>query len=243
MEGRKSQVWLFFFAAILFFTFLGYTYFFVAVNFLHDSLTQGEQSTQGDQSPAVLSGNDTIINYGNEVDIAVKDLKKANIAFSSPSVMQKNKVEAVTLMLGVRESIQDLLKAIESEEKESAIIKYTPRMKAELISENSKAFEIVEIAPSLQAIGTITPVRWRWDVTPLESGKQYLHLTLIALIKVDDIETALPIRTFHKEIEVKVAASDRFLHFLVSNWQWMIGSLILPLIIWYWKARKLSKVS
>jgi len=214
----------------------------------HDYGNQDKKETEAKHeivSPAITAFEDVIIMYSgvdkNEVDIVVKALKEANIVFNSPSVMQKNSVEAVALILSVRESVQDLLKAVEGEEKEPAVVKYSNRMKAKLISENSKSFEIVEISPPLQAVGTMAPVRWRWNVTPLESGIQSLHLTLTALIIINGAETDLLVQTFHKEIQVNVTASDEFLHFLANNWQWLLGTLIFPLIVWYLKARESSR--
>lgn len=197
---------------------------------------KAKQVTHGDKSP--------IINNTNHVDKEVAKLKKANIAFNSPSSMKKNETYLINLHLSPNKSTQELLSKIKENEKEAAEIKYSYRMKASLLSENKKAFEIMSISPDIQAVSSILDTTtWKWDVTPLESGKQYLHLSLTAFLDLEDKETPLQIKTFDKEIEVKISVIDEITSFFQDSWKWLLGSLLFPLIVWYWKLKHPEKKS
>lgn len=196
----------------------------------------------GDQSPIIVGGKgDVQITSPNEVDIKIKELKEANIAFNSPSSAHKNKVVPISLILSAGDSIEKLLQKITGTEKEYAVVKFSERMKASLISENKNAFEIVSITPILQAVLSIQSTQWKWDVTPLESGVQYLHLTLTALIIVDGKETEWSVKTFDKQIQVNVLVIDELRSFVAENWEWFLGSLVFPIMAWIWKTRHSKK--
>lgn len=188
------------------------------------------------------SPNGAITTCSNHVDKEVAKLKKANIAFNSPSSMKKNETYLINLHLSPNKSTQELLDKIKEDEKEATEIKYSYRMKALLLSENKKAFEIMPISPDVQAVsGILDTTTWKWDVTPLEAGKQYLHLSLIAFLDIEAKETPLQIKTFDKEIEVKVSILDEITSFFQNSWKWLLGSLLFPLIVLYWKLKAEKK--
>ncbi len=173
--------------------------------------------------------------YIDPVDHEIEKLQTANIVFDTPSSMYRNKTYIINLKLDAVKDISDLLKELGGTEKESAVVKYSRRMKAELISENKKAFEITSISPDIQAISSISTTSWKWDVTPLELGEQYLHLSLTAFLDIEGKETALSIKTFDKVIEVNIAYPDEITLFMQNNWKWILGSLLFPLVGFWWK--------
>ena len=84
---------------------------------------------------------------------------------------------------------------------------------------------------------------WRWNVTAIRPHKQILHLTLSAILRMDGSDTEQMLTTFEKEIEVEVALFQHFGKFYDNNWQWLWGTILLPIIIWIWKLRKSKKSS
>ena len=175
------------------------------------------------------------------VDRALKKLKDANIVFDTPSSMDKHKTYIIHLKLNASEDIKELLKELDGLQKESATIKYSSRMKAELISENKRAFEITAISPSLQATSSLATTTWKWDVTPLESGEQYLHLSLTAFITIEGKETPFSVKTFDKRIKVNISLEDEVVTFIQSNWKWILGTLLFPFIGFLWSKLKGKK--
>jgi len=171
----------------------------------------------------------------SSVDYAIEKLKNANIVFDTPSSMYRNKTYIINLKLDAVKDISDLLKELNSSEKESAVVKYSSTMKAELISENKKAFDITPITPDTQVISSINTTSWKWDVTPLEQGEQNLHLSLTAFLDIEGKEKALSIKTFDKVIKVNISYPDEITLFIQNNWKWILGSLLFPLIGLWWK--------
>ncbi len=169
------------------------------------------------------------------VDLAIEKLKKANIVFDTPSSMYRNKTYIINLKLDAAKDIDILLEELDSAEKESAVVKYSSTMKAELISENKKAFEITPITPDTQVISSINTTSWKWDVTPLEQGEQNLHLSLTAFLDIAGKEKALSIKTFDKVIKVNISYPDEISFFIQINWKWILGSLLFPLVGLWWK--------
>ncbi len=171
----------------------------------------------------------------SSVDNEIEKMQTANIVFDTPSSMYRNKTYIINLKLDAVKDISDLFKELSGTEKESAVVKYSSTMKAELISENKKAFEITPITPDTQVISSINTTSWKWDVTPLELGEQNLHLSLTAFLDIEGKEKALSIKTFDKVIEVNIAYPDEITLFMQNNWKWILGSLLFPLVGFWWK--------
>ncbi len=171
----------------------------------------------------------------SSVDNEIEKMQTANIVFDTPSSMYRNKTYIINLKLDAVKDISDLFKELSGTEKESAVVKYSSTMKAELISENKKAFEITPITPDTQVISSINTTSWKWAVTPLELGEQYLHLSLTAFLDIEGKETALSIKTFDKVIKVNISYPDEITLFIQKNWKWILGSLLFPLIGLWWK--------
>lgn len=177
------------------------------------------------------------------VDKEVRKLRKATIAFNTPSKMNKGETYLLTLLLSSNQSSEQLLSRIKEIEKESSVLEHhSNRMKAMLIGENKKAFEIISISPDIQAISKIIGITtWKWDITALEEGQQSLHLTLTAFIDVGGINTELQIKQFDKKIDVEVTLYSQVREFMKDSWKWILGSILFPLIAWRWTQKTLNK--
>ncbi len=192
----------------------------------------------GEISPVVVGFENlppTAAGEKSSVDHEIEKMQMANIVFDTPSSMYRNKTYIINLKLDAVKDISDLFKELSGTEKESAVVKYSSTMKAELISENKKAFEITPITPDTQVISSINTTSWKWDVTPLEQGEQNLHLSLTAFLDIEGKEKALSIKTFDKVIEVNISYPDEITLFMQNNWKWILGSLLFPLVGFWWK--------
>ena len=98
-----------------------------------------------------------------------------------------------------------------------------------------KGFEIEELNPQIQAISPDETTTWKWQVTPIKDGDQYLILTLSAIIDIEDKEAQLVIKTFEKTIKVEVSIDQHISIFIGSNWQWLWASILVPLSPFIWK--------
>ncbi len=194
-----------------------------------------KNGTCATKEPAGAGGDiEPIEAFIDPVDNEIEKLKTGNIVFNTPSSMYKNKTNIISLKLDATKNIASLLNELDGVEKESAVIMYSNRMKAELISDKN-AFEITSISPDIQAISSVNTTTWKWDVTPLELGDQYLHLSLTAFLIIEGKETPLSIKTFDKVIKVNVSYTDEISFFIQNNWKWIFGSLLFPLAGFWWK--------
>lgn len=123
-------------------------------------------------------------------------------------------------------------------EKEGARIRVSDRMEARLSGPN---FAITAITPEIQAVSRNDVTEWKWEVKPSNDGRQYLHLTLSALLSVDGTSTPRAIRTFDKVIEVEIGWHQRVGSFFEKNWQWLWAAVLVPIVGWLWKRKIGSK--
>ena len=169
------------------------------------------------------------------IDKVLERLSSGNIAFNAPQSMSLGETTTIQLRLGLNTEISDLKRLIESEgAKEGFSIKVAERMEARLTGQN---FAITAITPELQAISRNEITSWSWEVKPMTKGKQYLHLTLTALIEINGNSTPRALRTFSKAVNVEVTQAQQFKSFVGQNWQWLWASLLVPIAGWVWKSK------
>ncbi len=172
-----------------------------------------------------------------EMDDFMDQLDEANIAFNTPLTLNINDVAEIELLLDLKKSIRALSTMIvEPGTVEGATVQVSKTMQAEL---KSSGFTIVAITPITQAVSQKETTRWKWEIKPLHKGNNNLHLSLTAIVDVGDGEpTQRSIRTFEKNIEVKVRAVQSVGTFMENNWQWLWTTLLVPLLGYFWNKRK-----
>jgi len=75
---------------------------------------------------------------------------------------------------------------------------------------------------------------WKWDVTPMKSDVHEIHLIAEAIAELPKLgERPLYIKTFDYTVRVRVT-KDSALDWAGKNWQYILGSIVIPLIGWLW---------
>jgi len=177
---------------------------------------------------------------------------KGTIAYSVPNDMvvgkqypikvritkEKGKEVNQTLVLGDREiPISDVTLdskvTIEN-------IRVERTMTAQLLSEDD-AFEISAMNTDNQVVEDEGYTEWSWVVVPLKSGTSYLKM-IIKIKVVSGEETYYKdIVVFDKNIKVKANVSLGVESWLSKYWQWLMTTIIIPLVIFFYKKRKEKK--
>lgn len=192
------------------------------------SLSQVMQSTLDETAPSL----DTLA----AVDRILERMELGNIAFNTPKSMNLYDTAVIQLLLGVETSIEELKRLVEAEgEKAGASIRVSNRMEARLSGPN---FSITAITPEMQAVSRAGVTNWKWEIKPKSTGRQFLHLTLSAILSVEGATTPRTIRTFDKVIEVQVKWNQKVTRFIANNWQWLWAVILAPIAGWLWKRRK-----
>ena len=169
------------------------------------------------------------------IDRAIAGLSTANIAFTSPGTINLRDTAQIELLLSLKRTTSQLTSDLSTPgERQAFPIKASTRMEARL---TGTQFQITSITPEEQAIGSLDTAQWKWEIKPLTTGRQSLHLTLTAFIDVNGSATRKAIRTFDRQIEVKVDVEDSIVEFLRKNWQWLWATILVPIAGWLWKRK------
>ena len=170
------------------------------------------------------------------IDRILETMEWGNIAFNAPATMKLEDTARIQLLLGLKNSIEQLSQMVEAEgAKEGARVKVSNYMEARL---SGSGFQITAITPEVQAITSSDVTEWKWEVEAVRPRSQHLHLTLSAIFNVEGTSATRTIRTFDKTIEVTVTWPQRISSFLANNWQWLWATLLVPVAGWLWKRRK-----
>ena len=177
---------------------------------------------------------------------------KGTIAYSVPKEMQVGKSYQIklriskqkgkevnhTLVVGEREI------PIADENVDSKVtienVRVERTMTAELLSEDG-AFKVTKLNTDKQVIEDESYTEWGWIVTPQKSGKTYLKLVIKIKIEADGEVSYKDIVVFDKDIEVKANASLEVKGWLSQYWQWLMTTIIIPIVVFFYKKREKRK--
>ncbi len=119
-------------------------------------------------------------------------------------------------------------------------IRVEPIMSAQLVSDE-KSFEIKSLSTEVQNIEESGYTEWQWLIKPLKGGENFLKLVVKVRVKEDGQEFYKDITVFDKKIPVKSNTIFTVKSFLSQYWQWIMTTVIIPLIIWFYKKRSEDK--
>ena len=208
---------------------------------IQESASESNESPTGDKTTAEIPkehGNSEIIPF-SDVDRILAHLETANIAFNCPEKIHLNETAKIELLLSLKETVNELIQEVTAKgNKQGAHVKVSSQMEARLTGAN---FQISAISPEEQAVGTVDTVQWEWEVKPLATGRQQLHLTLTAVFKVDGTTTRRAIRTFDQKIDVEVQLQQTLTEFIAKNWQWLWAAILVPIAGLLWKRWRIAK--
>jgi hypothetical protein len=171
-------------------------------------------------------------------------LVAGNVAFNTPERMRFH--ESRTIALIASPKLDAPVLAGELRERIGGAdpiaveaLQISPLMEAEL--EGAPAFEVTPLTPTRQPVSRATPTEWRWNVTANDTGKHTLHLTINAIIVVDGERFPRSLNVLNRDIEVDITALQQVGLFVEGNWQWLAGTIVIPLALWLWTNRTGSK--
>jgi hypothetical protein len=119
-------------------------------------------------------------------------------------------------------------------------IRVEPIMSANLISEDGK-FIIKSASTETQNIEEKGYTEWEWRITPLKSGQNFLKLVVKVRIINENGDFYKDITVFDKNVEVKSNVVFSVKTWLSNYWQWLITTIIIPFIIWFYKKKSEEK--
>lgn len=174
------------------------------------------------------------------VDAALGELVQGRIAFNAPERMRLNDSESVALVASPAMDADALSAALRNriggaERIEVATLQIAPLMEARL--EGAPAFTITALTPVQQPVSRSAPTEWRWTATAVQTGRHQLHLTINAVITLGGERFPRSLDVLNRDIDVQITARQRLGIFFGTNWQWLLGTILIPLAVWFWNQR------
>jgi hypothetical protein len=100
------------------------------------------------------------------------------------------------------------------------------------ITADPKDFSIQALSTQDQLVRSGAVARWDFDVTPLRGGLRRLRLLASMRMKIEGKDEVVDLPSYESGIQVAVAPMRAVGHFCATNWQWMPGTIAIPLIVW-----------
>jgi hypothetical protein len=113
-------------------------------------------------------------------------------------------------------------------------------MSAQLISEEV-SFKIESKSTEFQNIEDNGYTEWQWRITPLRGGSNFLKLLVKVRVKNEGGEFYKDIIIFDKKVDIKSNALFSFKTWLSNYWQWIISTIIIPFIVWFYRKKSEEK--
>lgn len=177
----------------------------------------------------------------DEVDDALQELIAGNVAFNTPERMQFHESRTIALIaspqLDPSALSQELRRRIGRNDPVAVQgVQIAPLMEAQLVGE--PAFDMTPLTPPRQPVSRAAPTEWRWTVRAMEDGRHILNLTINAVVTVDNERFPRSLNVLNRDIDVYITAPQRIGMFLSGNWQWLVGTIVIPLVVWLWTNRR-----
>jgi hypothetical protein len=149
---------------------------------------------------------------------------RSRLRFNTPKQMQMGETTRIVLVLARTGTAQEKT----PEEVEAAVrkrggtkgkvvgaenVRSAQRMRARLTGAD---FKIEAQDSKVQPLTSKGVTSWRWDVTPKKWGKKTLHLSVEALLIVQNRETPITVRSYDRDITVNVTMKQRLMSYANS---------------------------
>jgi len=157
------------------------------------------------------------------------------VVYKIPTEMSVRTTHQV--IVRISKSTVYILEDLEGEVK-TTVVPITESMEVKLIDPSPNDDKMFEIVPDnkdgtqrIENDESIT--EWSWNVTPKRSGEAKLKI-VISTIR-DGIRKE---KVYSDEVIVKSDIKKSSWYFIRTYWEWIMSSLVLPFIIWFFTKRK-----
>jgi len=172
---------------------------------------------------------------------AVRNLRESKILFNPPLQMQQGRKERVEVRISSEDigpALSEGLKGTGTPQVDS--VRVSPVMKVVLTGDEG-AFNIDNLSVEEQTVAGKPFAQWDYDVTPLKSGTQSLHLQVIAIIHIPERgEKPFEVPVIDKPIQVRINPWFASKRFIANNWQWLWTVIVIPGggLLWRFRRKK-----
>jgi len=173
----------------------------------------------------------------DEIDRRFAELSPGEIVFTAPDRMRVADTSEVDLRIAAKNHSSGILEGLTEGVTSTAAQEHiTPVMEAHL--DGGSGLDIASVGKDSQSVAGGGFAEWRWNVTPKRSGSQRLTVSIIAhLTYPDGRDIPKTIRTMTRKVDVSANVGDSMKTFFASYWQWLTTTLIIPIVIFFYRRR------
>jgi hypothetical protein len=180
------------------------------------------------RAPASVASDD------EQIDQAVADLKKGNLAYNTPTKMKTGQSAHVIARIGSDKVSVDTLKngMPNDQGTQTTATPVSTKMKMSLTSAD---FDITPLSSEEQIVAGDTPTTWEWEIVPKHSGTLSLHLA--AVVELNNV--ARDFTTVDRNVAVQVDPVNAAESFLQANTVWVLGVIGAGIAsVWTWLRKR-----
>lgn len=157
-----------------------------------------------------------------------------NVVYKIPTEMTVRSTYQVTVRIS--KSTVNIYENLNGNVK-SSIISITQTMEVKLIDSSPSDYKMFDIVQNNKGVQLIEDneefTQWTWDITPVRSGTSKIKI-VISIIR-DGIAKET---VYEDTVVVKADVTKSVPFFITKYWQWILSTLIIPIVIWYYKRKK-----
>lgn len=163
------------------------------------------------------------------------------VVYKIPERMRVRSTSRVVLRISSSKSTVSIYDSLQGEVRTSEI-PVTQTMEVKLVDPSPSDHKYFEIVPDNNAEQLVengeTFTEWSWNVTPVRPGSSSLKI-IISIIRDGHKKDTV----YEDSVLVEKDLPVQVEYFWQKYWQWLIGTFILPFLLWLWKRKKKEKES
>lgn len=169
------------------------------------------------------------------------DLIPGKLAFDFPREMKVGKRYDVTFSITRSLDNEVLFKGLDSSKFEIRDIEVSSGMRVLLYDpepEGSKNFDI-STKDEVLFVSSDRNTKWLWHVKPLKKGTHTIIIKVFATVyDKRGTEREISQEVFKEKIQVEATPSFTFTKFFKEHWQWLFGTLLIPIFVYFYRKRE-----
>lgn len=178
-----------------------------------------------------------IIEESNSEVPPTTSITDGHVAYKIPTEMSVR--STYQIIVRISKSTLNIYENIDGDVKSSSI-PISETMEVKVIDpspSDNKMFEIIPNNTPIQLVENNDEVtQWTFDVTPLRAGTSKLKV-VISIIRNGLVREIV----YEDSVTVKADITKTIPFFIATYWQWLITTLIIPIVIWLYKRKKDKK--
>lgn len=222
--------------------------------------SEGDPNKNSNRNPASEGGVEIVREEPSKPKKTIKVIDKTVIvnndpslglvAYSVPDKMQVGKTYSVKLRISKENNKLELINGngvpIANANIDSKItiasLRVEPVMSAKLLSDSSKML-IQSTSTLIQDIEKEGFTEWEWRLTPIKGGDIFLKIMVSVVTASEDGKVTKDIPVYDDIINVKSNVVFTIEGFIKQYWQWIMTTIIIPFIVWFYNRKKKKEKS